>query len=749
MKKIIILCLLAIYVSGVLPALGQKYLPAILPPSPNAASIGTYGNIPMNLSSGLPTVNLPLYSVSEGRINVPINLAYNYSGYRPSEEISTIGRGWSLQTGGIITRVVKGGIEDEWVSASGKETGGGYLVSGSKLAYAMNPATGVWNCNPDIDSKCIRAGGIGTQWDGEPDLFHFSFGNISGKFFFGSDGQIHIVSEQKLKIEYVTTSYFFNTYSRNRKNNNIIFCQITSEDGTIYKFGFPNESTRTAKNIEYTIASRGGYQDEIISSWCLYEIRNVYGDVVTFKYANDFLDPIKNISKQRQTLSGWESYVSGQGGSNFSESMRSDEQQPSTSFTYNFPGSRNTENAITEINGTNFKVKFNYIEKSEQIVIGWSPTTYKLLKGIDIYAQTSNPLIVKSFQLKHTEDNRRALLDSLKEVNNVGVLEKAHKFEYFGTIPSSINGFTRSIDFWNYYNAAPNTSFHPYNANRQPNLATTKIGALIKVTYPTGGSTTFDYELNEFSYVRDKLYSASDNTNLHKKTIGGLRVKSMTDNPVQGSVITRFYKYQDFSNANLSSGVVAEVMNSYAYKIALPIVCSNFAGSGTSTFESVISNIFSFGFVGNGSCPPNNIIYYSVFKSEPYNVMASVPVYYKNVIDSLTNNSKSYHTFTSHTDFSDFLGVSYGLGDNTVGSYSTKDFARSLPKNIRYYAGNKLVSEVITDYTIVDKHKAPVLYTEPVFTRSTTGETLFRVKGLNTYSGFLKKISERKIIYNQ
>ncbi|MDZ7935817.1 MAG: hypothetical protein U5M51_12820 [Emticicia sp.] len=43
----------------------NNYLPSIIPPSPNASSLGKFGEIPVNLSSGLPNVSVPMFSLNE------------------------------------------------------------------------------------------------------------------------------------------------------------------------------------------------------------------------------------------------------------------------------------------------------------------------------------------------------------------------------------------------------------------------------------------------------------------------------------------------------------------------------------------------------------------------------------------------------------------------------------------------------------------------------------------------------------
>ena len=48
----------------------------IIPPSPNAASLGSYGNVPVSLYSGTVDLSIPIYEIKTAHNTVPISLSY-------------------------------------------------------------------------------------------------------------------------------------------------------------------------------------------------------------------------------------------------------------------------------------------------------------------------------------------------------------------------------------------------------------------------------------------------------------------------------------------------------------------------------------------------------------------------------------------------------------------------------------------------------------------------------------------------
>jgi RHS repeat-associated protein len=674
------------------------YIPEVIPPSPNAASLGKFGDISLNLSSGLFNLPIPLYTATERSISVPIGLQYRYTGFRPSEDGGVCGRGWSLFAGGVITRSQKGAWQDEKIiDASAGQ--GGYLTSGVKTAQVINPQTGIFSCT---GSNCPLFGNFLDLYDGEPDMFHFSADNISGKFFFGTDGLPKIVSDQKLKIEYVwkkSTTYLFGMSSQN-----LTHFTITSEDGTIYRFGFTGNRPI---NVDFAVST----SEHIITAWHLYEIESQTGEKVTFSYTNDHVSTTE-IMKIHASLSMTQNYVhSSDGGDN-------QEQTPQPFL------SRSAETFLKTIEGSNWKVELTHQEFSQPFLInniaGFN--IIKQLQSLKISTKTNPLTTLESYDFTYNTTDNKGLLTSIQPRDSQGnIAVPAHTFEYYDTVlPTNIYASSINIDFWNYYNGASNTTLLPqFGSNRNPDLASTRIGALKKITYPTGGNSEFEYELNEFGYIRE---NAITNPRL---TIGGLRVSKITDTPLVGLPVVKQYEYNDFGNTARSSGIVSEVILPFSLNIALNVSCDG-------TF-----------------CPLNNTVNYTLFKSEPYYQMSRESVYYYNVREIKNGGSRSDHVFTSHFDFPDFLGHAYGFDNASIGPVSSRDFGRSLPKSTKLYKNlTELISEKKYQYTLSDRYLAPTLYLSVAFVRTQQNQTFTFSKGLNTYSGWLKKTGETDIYYN-
>ena len=92
--------------------------------SPNAANLGLYGEIPVSHFTGTPSIEIPLYELKTEYLNLPISLSYHASGVRPDQRPGWVGMGWSLNAGGLISRIVND-MPDEFnnphYGSSGKE----------------------------------------------------------------------------------------------------------------------------------------------------------------------------------------------------------------------------------------------------------------------------------------------------------------------------------------------------------------------------------------------------------------------------------------------------------------------------------------------------------------------------------------------------------------------------------------------------------------------------------------------------
>src|SRR5450432_1783014 len=110
-SKLIIFYLVLISFPLILSAQSNSYGTVTIA-SPTAASLGKYADIPVSYHTGIPQINIPLYTVKAGSLELPLGLSYHASGLKVSETLSWVGGGWSLDAGGVITRTVMG-LPDE------------------------------------------------------------------------------------------------------------------------------------------------------------------------------------------------------------------------------------------------------------------------------------------------------------------------------------------------------------------------------------------------------------------------------------------------------------------------------------------------------------------------------------------------------------------------------------------------------------------------------------------------------------
>ena len=153
----------------------------IIPPSPTAYELGKYGQIPVGLFTGTPNVNIPLYNYSAGKLSLPLSLSYNSNGIKVDQLSSNVGLGWSLNAGGVITRIIKDEPDEE-----------------SNIIC------------PDMEIReegiyslmALKFYGLGIQdgADTEADLFLFNFNGYSGKFVYDNDKKIVLIPHQNVLV---------------------------------------------------------------------------------------------------------------------------------------------------------------------------------------------------------------------------------------------------------------------------------------------------------------------------------------------------------------------------------------------------------------------------------------------------------------------------------------------------------------------------------------------------------------------
>lgn len=71
------------------PPIDDRY--AVYPP--NVASLGQYLDHPVELSTGVPNINIPIYTLEEGDIKLPISLSFHAKGIPVNSLASWVGTG--------------------------------------------------------------------------------------------------------------------------------------------------------------------------------------------------------------------------------------------------------------------------------------------------------------------------------------------------------------------------------------------------------------------------------------------------------------------------------------------------------------------------------------------------------------------------------------------------------------------------------------------------------------------------------
>jgi hypothetical protein len=478
--------------------------------SPTAASLGKYGDIPVNYHTGVPQISIPIYTVTSGSLSLPISLSYHSSGLKVQEPASWVGAGWALNAGGVITRSVVGTPDERRTNNAGTAEKGHFSDYGYNN-YLAGVVVEDWT--PFADGRR----------DGEPDLFFFNFGGYSGKFYFRDDRTPVIVPEADFKIE---------PYYTEVSNTSIQSFIITTPDGAKYYFGNTPGLTGTAP-IEITKPStfiNGLPSANVISSWYLNKIATADDKfTITLNYQPEnygyhtiSMFPIDGLPTGTSFASrhGYDLVKNIIQGVRLSQIL--------------FPNG-----SINFIEGTNARTDLSDLS--------WSPNsdivnqTVKPLGAIQINDAVNIPLKKFNFTYSYFTDNttllpidiqniapalqtdkQRLKLNQLQEVSGDGTITKpAHSFTYFSELVARRLSF--GIDHWGFSNGVTgnqtliptytrfgNNSATIYpGADRDANWPAMRGGTLQKINYPTGGYSLFEFESNNVYNTNTSIVNAT------------------------------------------------------------------------------------------------------------------------------------------------------------------------------------------------------------------------------------------------
>ena len=98
---------------GAQNGVADQLLKATFHPSPQSAAYARYGEYPVDHSTGVPKIEIPIYTLNTGDYELPISISYHASGIKVLDVSGPVGLGWTLNAGGVITRTVCGAPDFE------------------------------------------------------------------------------------------------------------------------------------------------------------------------------------------------------------------------------------------------------------------------------------------------------------------------------------------------------------------------------------------------------------------------------------------------------------------------------------------------------------------------------------------------------------------------------------------------------------------------------------------------------------
>lgn len=488
----------------------QELLKLPVAPTPNAAALGKFGDIPVGLSTGIPSIGIPIYSYQnkEKSLELSVGLNYHAGGHRVEDMASNCGLGWSLDAGGMVTRTVNGLPDDYLWGFLSTDTlpyfytqpdenfhyvSGVSSTIGTHIAITKDENLSAWLKIKDIQER---------YKDGEPDLFSFNVGGLSGKFIIQKNLQVQLFTQSNVSITLDTSMISNYIVSINS------FTILDKNTGVSYFFDITETTTPSSINLQ-TLYGSTPYSTipSYKSGWYVSKIKSADGlDSIKFSYSDVGMEYEAGFSESQTAelqgprssglLTPQERQWSFMQLSVNSKHIRSIYLPDNTEvdFTYGFPRlDMSGDSALigVEIKNGSFRKKFNL--------------SYDYFESSSCQQAESNCSVYGS----DNDYYKRLRLLKVQQSNGGTDTLPSYLFEYNST-PLPTRKST-AIDHWGYYKGGlsgclmPEFNFPGFPdyfsvlgcANRDPVEAYAKAWNLEKLTYPTGGYTKFYYEINK------------------------------------------------------------------------------------------------------------------------------------------------------------------------------------------------------------------------------------------------------------
>lgn len=645
-------------------------MPQLLPPSPEAFKLGTYGTVPVGLFTGTMKLDVPIHEVRTRNLSVPVSLSYSTNGVKVDEVASRVGTDWILNAGGMISRTIVG--TEDGLYARDKVPSDFSNISAELTTYMRNLA---------------ERGN-----SSEPDIYTFNFGGYSGKFCYNRMGDIIWMPMQpSLKIIEGTD------YTQWR------FKMITP-DGVEYTFGGTGatERSRTQNGGSGCSYSTYSWTD---NAWYLTKIKHPLGDSIVFKYSGVYYHYVMGFSesydKLYPTIQTRLDCLRWDGVQEYYDPPNNTQRLCYTTIT-------NDGVILSKIEFPDGELKFNHgyrydlVDDSSftSVDIIYTGKLLKKIKFDQVYSTSAGAYV--NGDISDYGGSQRLFLTGIKEENASGQSIQLYTFDYNDKtgLPPRLS---RSQDHFGYFNGANNTSLAPANSefsglfsgiggDRSPDFNYGSKGVMTRITYPTGGYSKIEYEPQWILADRISYFHADESVVNGHIAVGGVRVKSVKNytDSTAAPVVRKFY-YDYWNDPDSSSGIVLRSPQYFVDRSILQRCTPAYTNANKVVFINCQFKTFTFKVLQSNSTFP---IYHS----------SGTLVQYANVREGFGDNFENggiFHAYITHTD-----AIPQVLHGKEIASTSVTNFGafNGLEDQTLYYGLNGL-GQVIKKKEIINKYK--------------------------------------------
>jgi YD repeat-containing protein len=487
-------------------------LKSVIPKSPNAAALGKFGDVPVNIYNGTASISIPLYTLREGDIELPISLDYHTGGIRLNERAGWVGLGWALNAGGIITRNIKGhddfyyfdSLRDELITRS--QIDSVYDVFGSSV-NSMRPWL-IFSTSGEMFD--YRAAPLGTG-DFEYDIFTYNFLGKSGKFIITRKGEVIMEKINDLKVEY----FIENNYHR---------FKFTDEFGRVYYF----------KDAEFSsVQDRPVSQ---VSSWYLSRIESPIGNRIDFSYRETIATtlPQEIASSSLGCSAEHDEIVNIAIGTCHAvlvlDTIKTEDiiiTFPADNLREDYPGDRIIGLKVSDVNNVTkkqFTFSYSYFNSD---VPAETNKEFKRLR-LDKVTETANGLSLSPYTFLYNEPSawKQNLFLTSKSFDHWGFFNGPDQ----STLLPAFSGYIR----WGVTDG--NLVYRSFpGADKSPSPQYMKVFSLNEIIYPTGGKTVLELEPNTY-FPRSTRSRANEFEEpleiLHKNSLTLVTTTGMTNHQI-------------------------------------------------------------------------------------------------------------------------------------------------------------------------------------------------------------------------